>query len=298
MEQQNGTVMKMVLNKTDSGSVMPEGAKIVNPRDVATKFFWDNQDVLESLIAREKERLAQEEAQKLTVTRNAEDAERLVSEFLERRDLRPCEEIFFKIRACDTEPTIYLFVNIHQATTVHAYFNEIRKHFSREWSDPEYGLLETRRKIQNRIRALYNIQHIYPSKSSATYKMQPISTNGHPKLYHYINNMGCCKRMMDYTFTELMPWETTTPGNEENFLAKRNYLARSIIKDIDDDIDSGTAIAMSFSNYIRGLGEDMVDFMELEKWMSLGDKIANWGSYRLIKFFLKIYDNILVVLDK
>ena len=292
MEQQNGTIMKMVLGSTGSSSAISEDAKIVDQRDVATKFFWENQDILESLIVREKERLAQEEVQKLTVTRNAEDAEQLVSEFLERRGLHPCEEFFFKLKACDTEPTIYLFVNVHQATIVRGYFNEIRKHFNREWVDPEYGLLETRRKIQTRIRALYNIQHIYPSKSSATYKTQPTSTNGHPKLYHYINNMGSCNHMMNYTFTDRMPWETIAPEN------KKNFQARGIIKDIDDDIDSGNAIAMGFSDYIHGLGEDMVDFMELEKWMSLGDKIANWGSYRLIKFFLKIYDDILVVLDK
>ena len=157
MEQQNGTVMKMVLRKTDSSSVISENNDVIDPRDVAAKFFWDNRDILESIVKREKDRIAQEEAQKLTIMRNPEEAETLVQEFLTRRILRPCELMFFKLRACSKEPTIYLFMNAEQVTIAHTYFNEIRKYFNRKWLDPEYGLLETRRKIQKRICALYGI---------------------------------------------------------------------------------------------------------------------------------------------
>lgn len=55
---------------------------------------------------------------------------------------------------------------------------------------------------------------------------------------------------------------------------------------------------MGISEYIRGLSEDMVDFMELEKWMSVKDKIVHWKSHRLMEFFLKTYDNTMALLDK
>ena len=99
MEQQNGTVMKMVLRKTDSSSVISENNDVIDPRDVAAKFFWDNRDILESIVKREKDRIAQEEAQKLTIMRNPEEAETLVQEFLTRRILRPCELMFFQVES-------------------------------------------------------------------------------------------------------------------------------------------------------------------------------------------------------
>lgn len=293
MEQQNGTVMKMVLRKTDSSSVISENNDVIDPRDVAAKFFWDNRDILESIVKREKDRIAQEEAQKLTIMRNPEEAETLVQEFLTRRILCPCELMFFKLRACSKEPTIYLFMNAEQVTIAHTYFNEIRKYFNREWLDPEYGLLETRRKIQKRICALYGIEHICPSKSTPSFKMQPTSTNGNPKLYHYINIIGSYKYLMNFDFTPFMPWEDSTKLKDN-----RNFLARSIIKEIEDDVDKGNAVIMGISEYIRGLSKDMVDFMELEKWMSVKDKIVHWKSHRLMEFFLKTYDNTMALLDK
>ena len=98
---------------------------------------------------------------------------------------------------------------------------------------------------------------------------------------------------MSFDFTPFMPWEDSTKLKDN-----RNFLARSIIKEIEDDVDKGNAVIMGISEYIRGLSEDMVDFMELEKWMSVKDKIVHWKSHRLMEFFLKTYDNTMALLDK
>lgn len=287
MEKRNRTAMKIVMEstgetftaQTEESDIIQHGPRIVDYRDLAVEFFMKNEDALTRLVDAENHRIKAEEEQKAAILRDADEASRLADEFLSRKELPPCAYFFYKLKACNGEPTLYLFMNDEQTIIMREYFKGVIHYFNREWYDAEYGLLETRRKIQKRIDSLYGIQQIVPSKMTESYKLWRRSITDAPKIYKYINVMGVHQYLMAFKFIDFLPWETPTKD-------KRNFTIRSIIKDIEQDINDNGAVLTSFMEYIYDLDTDLTGLTELKNSMSFMDKLRNWGSYRLINFFL------------